>query len=241
MQRKAITRFTFNGANDIEPIWSKDGKYIYFSSNRNNNKYYQIFRKNVNGSGTSELVFGSDRDIYASDISRDGKYLTFAKDNGGTGRYDLWVLPLTGDQKPYPVQDTKFMEWYGNFSPDSKWIAYQSDESGVYEIYVNAIDGKGGKWQVSQHGGQYPFWNPDGKGIFYYSNNKLYSTEIAEKEGQLSLGKTQQILDGSTRGTIIFFSVSPDGKKFAFDVRTGSQINVPITLVVNLKDELNKK
>ncbi len=239
LQRNVNTRFTFNGADDILPVWSPDGLYIYFSSNRSN-KYYGIYRKKVNGSGSAELVFSSDKDIYDTDISKDGKFLTYSKDNGG-GRWDLYVLPLTGEQKPYPIQNTEFNEWYGYFSPDSKWIAYQSDESGIYEIYVKAIDGKGGKWQVSQGGGQAPVWGPDGKEIFYYNNNKLYSTEITEKGNQLSIGKTQLVIDGTLRGTIGFLSVSTDGKKFAFWVRTGAQSNPPITLVVNLKDELGKK
>jgi eukaryotic-like serine/threonine-protein kinase len=239
LQRSVNTRFTFNAADDILPVWSADGSYIYFSSNRSN-KYYEIYRKKVNGSGNAESVYCSDKDVYDTDISKDGKYLAISEDNGG-GKWDLYVLPLTGEQKVYPIQKTEFNEWYGYFSPDSKWIAYQSDESGTYEIYVKAIDGKGGKWQVSQGGGQTPVWNPNGKEIFYFNNNKLYSTEITEKGNQLSIGKSQQIIDGSLRGTVGFFSVSPDGKNFAFDIRTGGQTNSPIILVLNLKDELNKK
>jgi serine/threonine protein kinase len=240
LTRNVNTRFTFNSADDAVPVWSPDSKYIYFSSNRNS-KYFKLYRKNVNGSGTTELVYGVDnKDIYATDITRDGKYLTYSSSVGGAN-WDLWILPLTGDKKAYPIQNTEFNEWLGKFSPDSKWIAYQSDESGGYEIYIKAVDGKGGKWQASQQSGETPFWDPNGREIFYYSNNKLFSTAITESGGQVSIGKTQMVFDGTKSGTVFLWGVAHDGKKFAFDVRTGAQTNSPITLVLNLKDELNKK
>ena len=239
LARHVSTRFTFNNAVDIAPLWSSDGNYIYFASNRN--KKFEIFRKNVNGSGSGELVLSEDKDIYPTDVTRDGKYLTFSQDNTSGTMWDLWILPLTGNQKPFPVQKTKYNEWAGSFSPNSKWIAYQSDESGIYEIYVKAINGQEGKWQVSRQGGTTAVWNPNGKEILYYNNNKLYSTEIIDKGDMLDIGSTQQIIDGSTRGTASFYGISPDGSKYAFNVKTDSKNNVPITLVVNLKDELNKK
>src|SRR5262249_13906893 len=108
--------------------------------------------------GTDELLLESDQNKVATDWSSDGRFLLFRSIDPQTG-WDLWVLPMSGDKKPFPFLKTPFEEREGQFSPDGKWIAYQSNESGRFEIYVQLFPGPGEKFQISASGGAQPRWN----------------------------------------------------------------------------------
>jgi Tol biopolymer transport system component len=141
---------------------------------------------------------------------------------------------MTGDHKPQLVLQTPFNEGRARFSPDGRWIAYQSDESGRYEVYVASFQGSAGKWQISTDGGSDPDWSPDGRELFYLARNqKLMSVPITPGE-TLSPGTPQALFDvlteGGTRRNV--YEVAPDGRRFMFLLPAGDS-GTPITTVVN--------
>ena len=129
---------------------------------------HEFFRKPVDGAGAEQLLATLGTNSYPSDWSSDGKWIVFRQDGDKTGQ-DLWLLPLSGDRKPVPYLATPAAEYQARFSPDGRWMAYTSNESGQPQVYVQAIPASGPKWQISQAGGSSPYWRHDGKEMFYLS------------------------------------------------------------------------
>jgi Tol biopolymer transport system component len=169
------TRFTLNPADDRYPLWSPDGTRVLFASNRSG--AYDLYQKPADGSGSEQVLLQSPDLKRPNSWSRDGRFILYWSDrNGG----DLMVLPLTGDRKPVPFLSTASNEQQGVFSPDGKWVAYQSDESGRFEIYVRPFPGPGGPSQVSAEGGHSPRWRTDGKELYYVAPDlKLMAAKVA--------------------------------------------------------------
>ena len=164
VNRGVPTRFTFNPGSDNAPAWSSDGQRVVFRSNRNG--AYDLFEKPASGAGDEQPLLATPDTKIAYDSSADGRFLLYGTLNARTGA-DILALPLTGDRKPFPVVQTSFAEDSAQFSPDGQWIAYESNESGRFEIYAQAFPTANGKWQVSTGGGTYPRWHPGGKELFY--------------------------------------------------------------------------
>src|SRR5262249_31236128 len=144
--RAVSTRFTFEPGVDALAVWAPDSSRLAFRNN------LDIFQKTSSGSGSPEFVLESDTFKTPQEWAPDGRYLLYRNLDLKTGR-DLWVLPLFGDRKPIPFLVTNYEERDGQFSPDGHWIAYASNESGRFEIYIQPFPGPGGKWQVSTGGG----------------------------------------------------------------------------------------
>src|ERR1700674_3868764 len=167
--RSVLTRLTFGTKADSYPVWSPDGRQIAFSSNRSG--VLQIYRKDAGGGRQEEQLTSGPNDKLVTDWSRDGKYLLYSQNDPKTS-LDLWALPLDGDRRPAPVLQGPFFESGGQFSPDGKWIAYHSTESGRFEVYIRAFPSSAGKWQISNRGGgAIPRWRGDGKELFYMSSD----------------------------------------------------------------------
>jgi Tol biopolymer transport system component len=175
--------------------------------------------------------------------SSDGQFLAFNELNPNTG-FDLGVLRLS-DRKAEPFLRTPFNESAPRFSPDGRWLAYASDESGRYEIYVQPYPGPGGKWQISTEGGTEPMWNPNGREMFYRSGRKMMAVDIATRPG-FAAGKPRVLFEGEYVPTPLTFpnyDVSPDGQHFLMlkpaEAAEGapSQINV----VLNWFEELKRR
>src|SRR5215469_787561 len=164
------TRFTSDPALDRSPVWSPDGSTIVFGSTRNGKS--NLYQKASNNGAMETLLFKSDEDKHPLDWSRDGRYLLFERDGGKTDA-DLWYLPMEKSSSPAEAKSylqTGFGERNARFSPDGRFVAYQSNESDIFEIYVQTFpDPKGGKWTISKGGGQWPVWRKDGKELFYIS------------------------------------------------------------------------
>ena len=127
-----------------------------------------IYRKPADGTGKEELLLGGGINNHPFDWSRDGKFIVYETTGGTTGD-DLRLLPMEGDHKPVPYLQTPFNEGDAQFSPDGRWMAYASNESGQPQVYVQAIPASGAKWQISPAGGVQPRWRRDGKEMFYIS------------------------------------------------------------------------
>jgi eukaryotic-like serine/threonine-protein kinase len=132
----------------------------------------------LSGVGQDELLLQSDAPISPGSWSADGKFLLYHRYDPKSD-VDVWVLPLEGDRKPFPFLQTPFRENEGRFSPDGRWIAYRSNESGRPEVYVQTFPAGGGKWQVSTSGGLLPQWRGDGREVFYTSTDrKLMAVDV---------------------------------------------------------------
>ncbi|MGH9651389.1 MAG: TolB family protein, partial [Terriglobales bacterium] len=158
-------------------------------------------------------------------------------------RSDIWILPLADNQKPFPFLQTPFDEQNAQFSPNGRWIAYSSDESGNSEVYVTPFPGQGGRWQISTGGGSRPSWRRDGKEIYYLApDDKLMAVSSSEKGAGLEVGPPQPLFTVRPkrwrwgRG----YDVTADGKRFVVNTLLSQESGSPLTLVVNWNAGLRK-
>jgi len=237
--RGVLSRFTFDSAVDTWPVWSPDSRRIAYESNRMGS--YDIYEKPTIGPGSDELLVGSDagRDKNPTDWSRDGHFLLYTNIDPKTGE-DIWAVPLEKDRTPRPLVQTKFDENLGQFSPDGKWIAYESNESGRYEIYVQPFPGPGGKVQVSKNGGAQVRWRRDGKELFYIAfDNQLMAVPIqfASTEQTINAGTPIPLFTTRVGGAVSSpnkqqYDVSLDGQRFLMNTII-DEAAAPITVILN--------
>jgi Tol biopolymer transport system component len=226
------TRFTFDGGIDISPIWSPDGNRVVFASNRKG--HLDLYQKASSGVGTEEMLLESELEKLPQDWSKDGRFLLYYNHSGPLSKADLWVLPLTGDRKPYPFSQTEFDESECKFSPDGRWVAYRSDESGKNEIYVAPFAGPGGKRQVSSAGGSQPRWRRDGNEIFFLApDNKLMAAEVSGRTETLEILGVRPLFQTRATGPGYQYDVSADGQRFLINTEVDQKVSTPLTLVQN--------
>ena len=164
-------RFTFDGANELLPVWSPDGERIVFASDRSGGP--NLYIKAVHGGGDAELLYEDDSAKYPVGWSPDGRYVMYVVPSPETS-WDLYALLVDGDDaEPIPLQPSQFSESYGQVSPDGRWLAYTSDASGRTEVYVTAFPAGGRKWQVSNEGGTMSMWDPSGEAIHWIDGSRL--------------------------------------------------------------------
>jgi Tol biopolymer transport system component len=239
LTRGTESRLTSNGANGYA-AWSADGTHIFYGSRVPG----KIYRKAADNTGVEEVVDTGVKTPW--DTSRDGRYL-FAVANPGLvpGRFgnEIWVLPLFGDRKPFPFLKTEFRETQPKLSPDGHWLAYRSDESKRNEIYVVSFPQPNAKWQISTEGGQSPIWSPDGRELYYYSNdNKVMAVEVklSVPGSRPQFGVPKVLFEARARfnNSISTFDVSRDGR-FLLPVLV-EQASTPMTVVLNWPETLKK-
>ncbi len=239
LARGVNSRFTFGGGNNEVPVWSPDGATIVFRSDRNGT--YDLFEKAASGQGEDKLLFKSDESKFATDWSRDGSYIAFASQNAKTG-WDSWALPTFGDRKPIPIVVSPFSEVIAVFSPDARYVAYQSNESGRAEIYVQSFPVASGKWQVSSGGGTDPSWRDDGKEIYYRSaDQKLMAVDVQAGE-TFKVGIPQPLFPARVQPGVSRnkYLASADGKRFLFVAPLGRDALTPTTVVLNWFADVGK-
>ena len=162
--RGTTSRLTTNPAVEDDPVWSPDGEHIAFSSTRETTS--DIYQVQAAGAGVEEPLLISEKPKGPSDWSPDGRFILFTQNDPAT-LSDIWALPLFGDRRPFPVLQTEFMEAQARLSNDGRWMAYESSESGKWEVYLQTFPRSSRKWQVSTDGGAQPLWQRDGREIFY--------------------------------------------------------------------------
>lgn len=236
--RSVNTRFTFDPSVDWFPVWSPDGSQIVFSSDRKGHN--DLYEKISTGAANEQAIVVSGENKTPTDWSPDGKFLLFNSNHPKT-KFDVWVVPMTGDRKPVPFLQTEYSESNARFSPDMKWIAYQSDESGPSQIFVRPFPGPGAKWQVSTSGGTRPSWNRNGKEIFFLNGGKIMSAEVNGNGSTFETGKVKLHFDPSSIGGTLVRDISGDGQSILLEIHRGQRTSSPLTLVVNWDAELKKK
>ena len=239
--RETLTRVTFEGSANLYPAWTPDGKRLTFQSSKEGS--YSMFWELADGSGGLEQLGASDYPTLAMSWTPDGQTLAFMEINPSTGR-DIWMMRLI-DRKSQPFLRTRFTESAARFSPDGRWLAYVSDESGRFEVYVQAYPGPGGKYQVSTEGGTEPVWNPNGRELFYRSGNKMMAVDVT-LQPNFSAGKPKVLFEAPyepTPATLGNYDVSPDGQRFLMLKPVEQEQAAPTQIVVvqNWFEELKQK
>ncbi len=232
LARGVNSRFSLGAGNNYRPLWSPDGAAIVFSSDRGGTT--DLYEKSTRGPGEEKLLLHSDEFKFASGWTRDGRYIGYSTQNAKSF-WDIWALPTFGDRKPIPIIVGPFLEIQPVFSPDGRFVAYSSTESGRAEIYVQTFPSVGGKWQVSSAGGVDPSWRGDGKELFYRSpDQKLMAVEI-RGGGDFQAGIPQplfpiRIRPGNPRNKYL---PAADGQRFLVVAPLGRDSITPTTIVLN--------
>ena len=237
LSRGVRTRLTFGPNGNTFPVWSPDGKWIAYSSLRAVGS--GIYRKRADGTGAEELLIPDPAGaVYApDDWSSDGKTLFYSPNLFTQKAEGIWAVSLDGERKPHQIM----AQGSGaTLSPNGRWLAYGSAQSGQSEIYVEAYGGGQGKWQVSPNGGQIPHWSADGKELLFFdANQSILAVPVKEVGGALEFGAPQTLISQWTVLTTPFYSLSPDGKRLLME-RLAQQVNQPVTIITNFTAALKK-
>jgi len=239
--RGTSMRLTFDPSDDLAPTWSPDGRQIIFASDRKGAR--DLYRKAASGTGQEELLLESKVAKVGEDWTRDGKYLVF---NLGSASAGIWALELTGnagERKPVALLTGAFSLDQGRVSPDGRWLAYRSTETGKAEVYVQNFPPSGGKWQISTVGGAEPQWRADGKELFYVQNKTLMTVEIASGPGRFEAGIPKPLFEAQFAGGSFRrnrYVVSADGQKFLVVTPLEQTTRTPFTLVLNWTASLKR-
>jgi Tol biopolymer transport system component len=240
--RGVRTRFTFRQNAGSFPVWSPDGSRIVFSSG---NLLDTLFEKAASGAGDEKELYKSLGVVKVpTSWSRDGRYLLF----NTAAQSDLWLLPMEGDHKAVRLLATQFVEGQGSFSPDTRWIAYVSNESGRAEIYVRPFIPSGssgpslgeGKWQISKDGGSSPRWRADGKEIIFRAfNGSPMAADVSGSGAAFQAGVPKQLF--AAPSNLGDWDVTSDGKRFLMNIGLGQQgAEAPITVVLSWAADLKR-
>jgi dipeptidyl aminopeptidase/acylaminoacyl peptidase len=238
LKRGIPERLTTDPAFDLTPVWSPDDRHIAFTSNRKGPENFALYVRPATSTGDDELLVAVGAGTTSpSDWSPDGRVILYAL-AFTAGKRDIWAVPLHGERKPFPVLATPFNETSAQFSPDGKWIAFQSNESGPVEIYVQRYP-TGRKVRVSGEGGVQARWRGDGKELFFLApDNRLMAVSIRLDAGAdtVDVGKPTPLfatrLAGQPWGdSARHYMVSPDGQRFLMDTLT--EVALPLTIILN--------
>jgi Tol biopolymer transport system component len=228
------------------PVWSSDGDYLAFGALQGKARL-GIYRKPSSHAGGEELLLPSEKpeaQVWPTSWSRDGRFLLYTQGDIGLSRADIRVLPLAGERKPFLFVKASAAAYDGQFSPDGRWVAYTSRESGRDEVYVVPFDengaagvdaaasGRAWKWLISVNGGRAPRWRRDGREIFYISPaSQVMAVPVQENGTGIDVKAAEALFRAAVETSFAPYDVTPDGKKFV--VNSHIDENAPLTLQVN--------
>src|SRR5882762_582884 len=253
-ERDGLTRLTFAGELNENPIWTPDGQRIAYSSQEKGGTI-NLWWIRADGAGDAQRLTESKSLHYAGSWRPDGKVLAFSQQSPGATAFDILTLPIEGDEKlgwkpgdPKPFVNSAFSEREPTFSPDGRWLAYESNESGSYEVYVRPFPGPGGKWQISTGGGVFPEWFRNGKELFYRTpDSKIIVVTYTGSGDSFHADKPQLWSPGqfTDRGLgNLNFDLHPDGKRFAVLKAPGTGQTAAVNklnFIFNFFEELRRR
>jgi serine/threonine-protein kinase len=217
LNRGNKSRLTFNESTTLSPIWTPDGQRIIYAYLLQKDPGFYL--KKADGTGEAEKILAVEN-VEGSipfSSSPDGKILAIWDETLTTSQLNISILSMEGDQERTPLLQEKYNESYPQISPDGRWIAFQSDETGRYEVYVRSFpDVNQGRWQVSTNGGDSPLWSPDGRELFYRSGDSFIAVDV-ETEPAFNPGKSEVLFRGvyySDSPGYTFWDIHPDGDRF---------------------------
>jgi Tol biopolymer transport system component len=241
LARMVQTRFTFGSSSEgteaANAAWSPDGRSIVYSNNRSGS--FDLYRKAVSGTATEELIASDARDLWAYDWSSNGEWLCYGRST--VEGEDVLGLSMSGDStEPVELRTGAFNEWPCAFSPDNRWLAYASDESGIREVFVTSFPDLEGKWQISSSGGDFPQWRRDSKEIFYLSpSGQMQAATVESSEDGFRVGQETTLFSFRPFLTGDFtFDVSADGSKFLVLLPEDQLASTRVSLVLNWTNKL---
>jgi eukaryotic-like serine/threonine-protein kinase len=242
LKRGSESRLTSASSDNLNPLWSPDGSRIIFTSTRAGQ--FDIYEQAADGLGNVEPIFLSkDQGKAVDDLAPDGRYLLYDT-LGGYYLTDLWALPLSGERKPVPFVQGGFAGRGARFSPNGRYVAYASTESGRHEVYVQTFPEHLGKWQISTAGGIEPAWRRDGKELFYLSpDNKLMAVEVNTGSAKLEAGLPKPLFQTHIITGFLWrnrYVVSADGQRFLMLNPAAENASTPITVVLNWPADLKR-
>jgi dipeptidyl aminopeptidase/acylaminoacyl peptidase len=252
LERDVATRITFGEAYDADPVWSPDGRWIAFEGEVDG--VDGIFRKRTDGTGDAEMLLEPGKHTFPAphSWSPDGKFIAM-QSSGDGGQTDIWILPLdeTGAGEPEPFTNTSFTEGGPSFSPDGRWLAYSSSETGRSEVFVASFPPGGGKWQVSDGGGTQAQWSGDGSELFFRTDTGIMSVRVATEGGSFRASRPEIVFEGNflggLRGVLLpgfnfpDYAVSADGKRFVmFQGTTEGALATEAKVVLGWFEELRR-
>jgi serine/threonine-protein kinase len=233
LERGAFSRATSGPKDEFNAIWTPDGKRLIFTVEE---PQYNVYWKAVNEAGNAELLVRRPHDSVPMSVSPDGKFLVFRDGHPETG-FDLWRLPLEGKGEPRALVRSPFQEDNGVVSPDGRWLAYQSDESGRAEIYVQGFPDPGERWPISTEGGTDPAWSRDGRELFYRNLSRLMSVAVGSSPRFIA-DKPAALFERPGRAWR--YDVGADPRSFILAERDPAAPPIAVSVVLNWFEELKR-